>query len=180
MVEQPGLFRHGDAEHMFGNGAIFSDDGVYRYRLWRIWNSDRHPTVFLMQNPSKAGCERNDITVSKCIGFARRWGAGGIVVVNPFAFVMTDTDELVAARDRGIDIVGPENDAHLKAAFAVADQVIVAWGGHAIVRAAATRTLAMITADTPVECLGYTREGHPRHPSRLGYATERVPFEVRA
>ncbi len=41
MVELPGLFRHGPAEAMYGRGAALSDDGVYRYRLWRIWDDDR-------------------------------------------------------------------------------------------------------------------------------------------
>lgn len=52
--EQPGLFQHGPAEAMHGRGAVLSDDGVYRYRLWRIWDRDRLPTTFVMLNPSTA------------------------------------------------------------------------------------------------------------------------------
>jgi hypothetical protein len=73
---------------MYGRGAVLSDDGVYRYRLWRIWDDDRAPTAFLMLNPSTADATVDDPTLRRCIAFARRWGAGGGVVREGLAAVV--------------------------------------------------------------------------------------------
>lgn len=76
MADTPGYFRHSGGEAMFGNGAALSPDGVYRYRLWRIWDDDLAPTAFVMLNPSTADAMQDDPTIRRCMSFARSWGAG--------------------------------------------------------------------------------------------------------
>lgn len=80
---------------------------------------------------------------------------------------------LEARVSEGVDIVGPENDAHLRAALGGAHLVLCAWGAHAIARARVRDVLAMVPSGASCECLGRTAEGAPRHPSRLAYATTR-------
>lgn len=70
-------------------------------------------------------------------------------------------------------VVGPENDAHLRAVLSSADLVVCAWGAHPIARARVRSVLAMVPEGAACECLGRTAEGAPRHPSRLAYATPR-------
>ncbi len=161
---------------MTGSGAIFSPCGRYRFRLWRIWNDDLPVAVFMGQNPSKAGAVDNDQTISKCVGFGRAWGMGGIVMINPFALVETDSAAFERAYDRGDDVTGADNDAHVRKALAAASVVILACGCKAFVGDAADKLLAMVPAGVTVECLGHTKEGAPRHPSRLAYDTPREPF----
>lgn len=177
IAQQPGLFVHGAAEHMYDRGAILSPDGVHRYRLWDIWDSDLAPVAFVMLNPSTADATRDDPTIRKCRGFAYRWGCGGFVVVNLFAYRATDPADLL--RDGVLwDIVGPDADAHIRAALAVCDPVILAWGAHGASRYHAERVrevLALVRDHAP-ECLGLTAGGQPCHPLMLSYKTPRVPF----
>ena len=175
-VEQPGLFCHGPAMAMYDRGAVLSADGAYRYRLWRIWDPDRHPTAFVMLNPSTADASIDDPTIRRCMGFARSWGAGGLVVVNLYAYRATDPRDLMAAADRGIDIVGPENDAHVRTVFSVVDAVVFAWGAATLGPGVARRVRDALPPRVEVSCLGVTKHGHPRHPLYLAATTQRVPF----
>ena len=53
--------------------AILSEDRKYRYILWRIWDQSKPMVLFIALNPSTADETHDDRTVSKCIGFARKW-----------------------------------------------------------------------------------------------------------
>jgi len=56
------------------SGAIFSDDGRFRYRLWRVWDRAKPQALFTMLNPSKAGAIENDPTVERQERRVRMWG----------------------------------------------------------------------------------------------------------
>lgn len=176
MADHPGLFQYGAATAISDRGAVLSDDGVYRYRLWRVWDPDRLPTAFVMLNPSTADARVDDPTIRRCTGFARAWGAGGIVVVNLYAYRATDPRELAAAEGRGVDVVGPENDAHVRAAFAAVDQVVFAWGAATLGPGVARRVREALPPGLEVSCLGVTKQGHPRHPLYLAANTARLPL----
>jgi hypothetical protein len=74
-----------DAAPVATSGAVLSDCGQYRYRLWRVWDDCLPLMVFVMQNPSTATADADDPTIRKCIGFAKRHGYGGVSVRNVFA-----------------------------------------------------------------------------------------------
>lgn len=189
VAEQIGRFQHGPAEAMYDRGAILSNDGTYRYRLWRIWDDDLAPCAFVMLNPSTADAAQDDPTIRRCIGFARAWGSGGIVVVNLFAARATDPTELVRLEARGIDLVGrPAADEHIRKALAVTDVVVCAWGKtlgtwgkrwRDALDARSAEVLAMVPQGVEVCSLGVTAGGHPRHPLYLRADTPREPFGVR-
>lgn len=104
--------------------AVFSTCGAYRYQLASRWDPTKDPLVWVMLNPSKAGQTRpdgkveTDMTYAKCCGFAERWGFGGVVLVNLYAYIETQSHILDALAAAQIDLVGPDNDAHLDAALA--------------------------------------------------------------
>jgi hypothetical protein len=170
--------------------ATMSPCGHYRYRLRRTWGGDGPTACFIMLNPSTADHVRDDPTIRRCVGFARNWGCGGLVVVNLFAWRATDPHELFDVfycrhypRPDGSpafhngDPVGPENDAHILAAVAAASPVVAAWGAQGVMmnRAEAVGHLLAGAGVAPL-CLGKTTWGQPRHPLYVASATPLSPL----
>ena len=159
-------------------------DGPYRYLLWRLWDRGRDPVVFLMLNPSTADDVDDDPTIRKCRGFARRWGAGGIIVANLFAFSTKSPDVLRReAASRGIDgidfVVGPRNLEYWRYLLDVPRVALVAaWGRNAAGALAPPEDqLALLRACDDVVSLGRCQNGQPCHPLRLPYATKREEWQ---
>lgn len=149
-------------------GAIFSEDRRYRYRLWRNWG-EAPELVVIGVNGSTADEKQNDPTVRRSIGYARRWGCGGLIMLNVFGLVSTDPRGLYEAEDP----VGPDNDAHLVACCRdPARIVLAAWGNHGahLGRSRAVRDLLSFRG---LECLGRTKAGEPKHPLYLRADLER-------
>lgn len=89
-----------------------------------------------------ADAERDDATIRRCIGFSRRWGFGGIVVVNLFAYRATDPARLY---DLSLEeAVGPENDAQVLAVCEQYETIIAAWGEHGTLFRRGDRVRAML------------------------------------
>lgn len=144
--------------------AVISACGRYRYSLQRRWRDDGRTMAFVMLNPSTADALVDDPTIRRCIGFAQREGCGGIHVVNAFAFRATDPRDLLAADDP----VGPENDDAIVAAVRSCDVVVAAWGAGAPrplrARIDQVHRALLEVRRRPVQCLGVTAAGAPRHP----------------
>ena len=62
--------------------AVLSDCGNYRYQLHRTWDESLPKCMFMMLNPSTADADIDDNTIRRCIGFAKLWGYGGLMVGN--------------------------------------------------------------------------------------------------
>lgn len=154
-------------------GATFDVTGRYRYRLWRTWDAGLPRVAFVMLNPSTADDRQNDPTIRRCIGFARAWGYGALVVVNLFAYRTPSVAALARARAP----VGPDNDRHLCAARGRAAAVVLAWGVHGVLHGRDRAALALLARGRkPLLCLGTTRHGHPRHPLYLHRGVRPLPF----
>ena len=66
---------------------------------------------------------------------------------------------------RAADPFGPDNEAVCRAAFALVDRVVVAWGNIGAYRFQHLAALAWIAdAGLTPYCLGVTESGQPRHP----------------
>lgn len=165
------------------SAAKISSCGRYRYRLQRIWDPGAPWCAWVMLNPSTADATKDDATIRKCVGFSKRWGFGGIVVVNCFAYRTADPKDLT----RVLDPYGPEND---QALAEVGDprvgMVVAAWGtrarwgrGENEVRGD-TRTLDALTSQPGVEekihALRITKEGFPQHPLYVPYTARPVRY----
>lgn len=165
-----------------GSGAEISACGTYRYALWRKWSPTLPLATFVMCNPSTADANEDDATIRKCMGFAHRWGLGGIWVVNLFALRSTDPRALLTASDP----VGPDNDGWLANACSFEPSVVCAWGSPG-----GARVAAMLSERAPtlvhlaychegsLQCLGTSKDGSPRHPLMLGYSVPRQAWPLK-
>lgn len=168
-------------------GATISTDGRYRYKLWREWRGvapDKNwrwlgakdgsgqelgwplSCVFVMLNPSTADGSKDDPTIRRCVGFAKRLGYDRLVVVNLFAYRATNPKELLAL-NHDDDPVGVENSTYVKrATFEDCGVVVCAWGAHGSHLGQAETVMGWLPSDKTY-CLGKTKAGHPRHPLYL-------------
>ena len=150
-----------------GFQTVISDDGVYRYSLTReIDGLGEKECLFIMLNPSTADATLNDPTITRCMGFASRWGYRELWVVNLFAYRATDPDDLVDA----LDPVGFESDGYISEMARCADLVVCAWGTNgAFVSPNGHRRDRYIKEFLEVRHvrpyhLGLTKHGFPKHP----------------
>lgn len=160
------------------SAAVISECGLYRYRLTRTWDYSLRRACFLMLNPSTADASVDDPTIKRCKSFAAAWGAGGIEVVNLFAWRATDPDVLPTVADP----VGPDNDRYIRAALEQCRPIVAAWGAGATKlkrrEAAVLEIIRRVGVD--VMCLGTTKGGHPLHPLYIPASRQLRPFEVPA
>ncbi len=143
--------------------AFLSPCLTYRYRLTRTWSDYNRLLGWIMLNPSTADDSMDDPTIRKCMKFARRWGYGGITVVNLFAHRSTDPKNL----RKVISPIGPENDREIVAMAQGITTIVAAWGSlkrwhSGIARADVVRKL--VEGIRPLHCLGWSDGDYPRHP----------------
>lgn len=166
----------------YGPGtARFSACGLWRYELDRdlracLFEQPRKGILLgIGLNPSTANSEKDDPTVHKESGWALAWGYALYVKLNAYAYRATLPRDMFAARKRGIDIVGPENDAALIAAIArvrrEGGRVLAGWGRH--IDDERQRAIAAMLTDIEVVCVEVNENGSPAHPlyknlSKLG------------
>lgn len=165
------IHRHHSADGIHSE-AVYSACGSYRYSLSRRWGAGAG-LVWVMLNPSTATEERNDPTIERCQRRAAALGLPGFAVVNLFAFRATRPADLRAAAAP----VGPENDRLLLQAARDAALILCGWGTHGAHLGRGAQVEALLRqAGLPLHHLGLTREGHPRHPLYVGYATGPQPW----
>lgn len=157
----------------------FSPCRTYRYELRIIWDQTKRPQMFIGLNPSTADEENDDPTVRRCIDFAQRWGAGGLVMVNACAYRATDPKAMLKFAG---DQVGSENTIEYLERLAVGCQnkPIAAWGKHAdeIVGRAWRRGRGQCLKALmgPLDCLRLNGDGSPAHPLYLPKTLTPIPF----
>lgn len=149
--------------------------GPYRYDLRRCWAREREYVLFVGLNPSTADAGTDDQTVNRCRHYATRWGYGGLIMTNLYALRTTHPKNLLRAfseitNSTVPDRVGPETDRYLRRAVKDAAIVVACWGSSKhpeASRVATVSELLLAHHSRTIWCLGETRGGHPRHPSRL-------------
>ncbi len=152
--------------------ARLSPCGTYRYSLNRRWDIGRPRVGWIMLNPSTADAEVDDPTIRRCMGFARSWGYGGIVVRNLYALRATDPREL----RKHSDPIGPDN---LLDECASDPLTIAAWGAHGAWRDRGNSVRSLLNRiGIPLYHLGLTKDGHPRHPLYLKADLQPTLWEV--
>ncbi len=158
--------------------AWISPCGRYRHALGRHWDRSLGFVLFIGLNPSTADAEKDDPTIRKCMGFARRWGLGGIEMCNLFDWRATDPKKL----PRKQIAVSEFNDPTLRCRVANAQRVIAAWGRVPWASARIKEVFrAAFSDEKRWDALGLTKpdragEQFPRHPLYMPYAAQPVLF----
>jgi hypothetical protein len=155
--------------------ATISPCGRYRYRLTRELGGSRAVT-FVMLNPSTADASIDDPTIRRCKGFARAWGFGRLIVANLYAWRATDPDELRRQAMSGWNVIGHDNDSWIMQAVREAEVVVVAWGPRGDAERARAVLSIIRAGDRVPMCLGFTRDGSPRHPLMMPRSAPLQPF----
>ena len=145
-------------------GARFSRCRRWRTLLWRRWNHALPVANFLMLNPSTADERQLDPSCTRARVYAERWGFGGLIVTNLFAWRATDPDEMKAAREP----IGRGNDAAILTAAREAALLVCAWGNHGAHRGRSETVVALLRgAGIDLHVLKMNGAGEPAHPLYL-------------
>lgn len=166
--------------------AILSEDRAFRYALHRCWDASKRAACFIGLNPSTADETTDDATIRKVTGFARRWGYGGVTMLNLYGWRARAPADLHTEEThrRVLGPIGFENDTVIRSVLGPTSLghnvgvVVAAWGAFDFARARgeAMRELVAATGHE-LQCLGYSKDGHPRHPLMLPYATKLETFD---
>lgn len=156
----PNLFDEGIA-----NGADISPCGNYRYKLWRTWRQDRPTLSIIGLNPSTADATQDDPTIRRCIGFAKSWGYGGLIMLNLFAWRATNPSELYKSHGCGINVVGELTDDYITANVQKIN--VAAWGVNKTLGRDKTVRAIFNGSDCPLHVFRLTTKGCPCHPLYL-------------
>jgi hypothetical protein len=164
--------------------TILSACRKYRYTLWRDWDMDLLTgcaddakdldsyAMFVGLNPSTADETKDDPTIRKCVGFAKRWGFAGLMMTNLFAFRATDPRQMKGHPKP----IGDDNDRWLVACARGAGIIVAAWGVNGEHMGRDVEVLKLLDG---VECLRTTKAGHPEHPLYVPYEVTTKPYEGR-
>lgn len=186
-MSQPDLFPLDDfrAPTPARGTAEFSLDLLYRYTLHREWGAGPR-MLWCMLNPSTADAFKDDPTIRRCVGFAKREGCGSIVVVNLYAWRSTEPAGLTIAPDP----IGARNMTIIREQAKAAERLVAAWGAsipfqtHHRLAVPWLDHMRAVTAALrdhgDVECLGTTAKGYPRHPLYVPANQAFAPFALEA
>ncbi|HET6558084.1 MAG TPA: DUF1643 domain-containing protein [Prolixibacteraceae bacterium] len=138
------------------SGALFGEGRKYRYVLWRIWDANKPKVMFIGLNPSTANEDQDDPTIRRVVSFAKRWGYGGVYMLNLFTCVTAYPEELKKCENPLMLA-----DWHLQQYAKECERIIFAWGSFPEATERAQQVLAMFDKG---EALILNKDGSPRHP----------------
>jgi len=168
--------------------AMFSDDMRHRFYLDITWDINLPPMICIGLNPSTADHNKDDPTLRKVQGFAKRWHCGGVRMLNVYTYRSTDPKGLKQVSDPVIESIGLDLARDIPAhyiGFLVRDVckkhhgrpiiTLCAWGTKGGDQAEKVRDTLMDCLNSgflvDTTCLRTTKDGHPEHPLY-------VPFDV--
>lgn len=163
--------------------------GMYRFTLFRKWNMqhdlvasqggagfDRtgQSLMVIGLNPSTADEVKDDPTIRRCKDFAARWGFGGLVMTNLFAFRATKPEVM---KTHKLPEGDPVNLRTIEDQAEHAGLILCAWGNHGDHRARNEVVLDLLRGQGErVVYLRLTKPGHPEHP--LYVPAETIPTPI--
>lgn len=156
--------------------ASFSPCRNYRYMLIRRWGHG--PTLcWVMLNPSVASAFADDPTSKRVIGFTKRIGGyGGLIIVNLYSLRSTDPKALWTHKNP----IGPLGNEFIWEQAGARTSVIAAWGSHGARNSRGQDVAnALVATGATLHCLGVTKNGQPRHPLYVPGDTPFQPYQVR-
>jgi hypothetical protein len=141
------------------SGADFSEDGLYRFALWRIWDELKPLVMFIGLNPSTANAKTDDATIRRVRTIATNLGYGGVYMCNCLSFISTNPEML---QSESLEAMMRNAKTMSRTAERCKD-VIFAWGNFEIVRRTGVdKTLAERFPNALA--LHINKNGSPKHP----------------
>jgi hypothetical protein len=145
--------------------ASFSKCGRYRYWLSRDWGQHFGGpfALWIGMNPSTAAADVDDPTIRREIEFTKRLGLGCYVKMNVMDYRATNQKDL---RGAGVEPCSFANEATIYEFARRAKLVIAAWGKLPIslIGFADAARRAVEVAEKELLCLGFNKDGSPKHP----------------
>ncbi len=164
---------------MIKGDAYISACSQYRYRLERWWDDTKPPCLFVMLNPSTADASNDDPTIRRCIAFAKSWGYGGIWVVNLFALRTPSPKEMMLHPQPNPSDAEYQMKTVMSFVREKNGMCIAAWGAHGWWQQQNQRVIKWFHDEKiPLYALGFTKDGHPKHPLYIRADTKPVEFAV--
>ena len=161
----------------FADGGRFSRCKKYRYLFSYVWDKSRPLCLFILLNPTPLG-ENGNATVRRCINRAEALGYGGVEVANLYGLLCQTPKELFELEARDMNISGPGNMRHLKAAMERAGMIIAAWGNHGATGMDRKGIALAKRIGKPLHHLGLTDGGNPKHVLARG-RNICIPYDVK-
>lgn len=149
------------------SGAEFSACGKMRFRLWRIWDESKPKAMFIGLNPSTANASNDDPTIRCVKAHSKRWGYGGIYMLNLYPFITPYPAELKISEG------DEENLRHLRECAELCQVIICAWGAFPIAKPAGQQIISMFPQ---VMAMKINADGSPHHPLYLPNKTIPIPY----
>lgn len=149
--------------------AVFSECYCFRHELWRELTDDMPLApksgyaLWIGMNPSTADADADDPTVRREWNRTVALGYGKYLKMNVSDFRMTDQRRICRM---GISPVSRDNEDRIVSRAVTAAIVIMAHGilPHCIREHGERLTKRLRLLRVPMWCLGYTKDGMPRHP----------------
>ena len=149
--------------------AIFSDCRRYRYSLTRTWDVSKKYVLFIGLNPSTADENYDDPTIRRCVDYAHRWGYGGLVMTNLFAFRATLPIDLKNAKFP----IGEQNNQYIINLHKNSGLTVAVWGNDGCFKDRDKEVLSLVTK---LVCLKINKTGQPAHPLYQNKATKLINY----
>ena len=149
----------------------------YRYWLKREWDISKEIGVFIALNPSYATDLKCDQTMCNINNLSIKWGWGGFYILNLFAFMATNRNDMLAADNP----VGDENDTHIARICAECKTIILSWGVENPMRVAGRANVVkdiLKDLNKEVFCLYENIGGGYRHPCIINIEDYTQPMPI--
>lgn len=140
-------------------GADFSECGLYRYSLWRVWDDSKPLVMFVGLNPSTANATTDDPTIRRCKSIAKNLGYGGFYMCNCFSYISTNPAMLQAETLEAT----VRNGTIMRRVANSCAAIIFAWGNFPVVtKMGLDKKLS--EAFPNAMALQINKNGSPKHP----------------
>ena len=142
--------------------ASFSKDRKYRYVLKRTWG-DGKSILWIGMNPSTADADVDDPTVRREIVFSKLWGYEKYIKCNVLDYRATNPRMLI---DDTKSPCSKKNFSYILREASKVDKIVLAYGVlPKSLQVCADEIINSLTEkDYSLYVLGFTKDGHPRHP----------------
>lgn len=157
--------------------AVFSECGKHRMMLHRWWSDEEATALWIGMNPSTAAHNVDDPTVRREVDYTRkRLSLGRYAKANVMSYRATKPEVLLRLDPR--ERSHPSNIDMIVDEATKAQRVIAAWGAlpKKLLPHAEAVEAALSELGIPLYCLGFTKDGSPRHPLYVRGDTELVRY----